>query len=86
MGTPVPSIDGYSLSGTGDGGSGTTFREAISPDTLPDGGSLRGAAGLGGPLDALGGQPHPGQVLQQPGGPRERPRGRGPVVHRGQAR
>ena len=33
---------------------------------VPDGGGLRGAAGLGGPLDALGGQPHPGQVLQQP--------------------
>ena len=45
-----------------------------------------GAAGLGGPLDALDGQPHPGQVFQQPGGPRERPRGRGLVVHRGQSR
>ena len=53
---------------------------------VPDGGGLRGAAGLGGPLDPLDGQPDPGQVLQQPGGPRERPGGRGLVVHRGQAR
>jgi hypothetical protein len=32
MGTPVPSMAAYSLSGTGDGGSGTTFREVISPE------------------------------------------------------
>ena len=32
MSTPVPSMTAYSLSGTGDGGSGTTFREVISPE------------------------------------------------------
>ena len=32
MGTPVPSMTAYSLSGTGDGGSGTTFRAVISPE------------------------------------------------------
>jgi hypothetical protein len=30
-GTPVPSIAAYSLSGTGDGGSGISFRPVISP-------------------------------------------------------
>ena len=29
MGTPVPSMTAYSLSGSGDGGSGTSFRAAI---------------------------------------------------------
>jgi len=31
MGTPVPSMTAYSLSGSGDGGRGTSFRAAISP-------------------------------------------------------
>ena len=53
---------------------------------LADCGGLRGAAGLGGPLHPLDGQRDPGQVFQQPGGLRERPGGRGDVVHRGQAR
>ena len=47
---------------------------------------VRGAAGLGGPLGALDGQPHPGQVFQHGRGAGERPGRRGLVVHRGQAR
>ena len=53
---------------------------------LPGGGALRGAAGLGCPLHALGGQVHPGQVLKQPGGLRERPGRCGFVVHHPQSR
>ena len=53
---------------------------------VPDGGGRRGAAGLSGPLDALGGQAHSGQGFQQPGGFRERPGGSSLVVHRPQAR
>jgi hypothetical protein len=32
MGTPVPSMTAYSLSGSGAGGSGTSFRAVISAD------------------------------------------------------
>ncbi len=53
---------------------------------FPDGGGLRGAAGLGRPFHALDGQPDPGQVLQQHGGLHERAGGRGQAVHRRQPR
>lgn len=85
MVTAVPSVAAYSMSGTGDGGSGTSLR-AVNRGALPEGGCLRGAAGPGGPLDAHDGQAHPGQVLQQPRGLRERPGARGAVIHRGQCR
>ena len=62
-----------------------SLRAAISgrgPGRRRDG----GAAGLGRPLGPLGGQPDPGQLLQQARRPREGHGGRGLVVHRGQAR
>ena len=78
------------MSGTGRGGIGTSFQAGDQGGPLPDDAGLRGAAGLGGALDPLDGQVHPGEVLQQPGGSRERPGGRDLVVHlrepRGQGR
>jgi hypothetical protein len=58
-------------------------RDRLGPVPDRGGGS---AAGLGGPLDALGGQAHSAQVLQQPGSLRERPGGSSLVVHHPQAR